>query len=600
MSGTHRDLPRWQAASRKVIAKALSELCYEQALSYDTERAGHFSVDLKSQTRYRFRATPTLWDWLFIDIESIEREKDGQRGPAMDAAQFFIDAAEDLDLSPSTLGNMLHETANSLAADMTILKRRDGMNADQLSRLPDEHLQCLLDGHPKAIVNKGRIGWGAEENARYGTESAQTVQLLWLAVARDITISGVNSDWPWHKLLAESMDSEAQAALDAACQNHDVDWAHFLPVPVHPWQWQQHIRHHYAAEIANGRIRCLGAFGDRYLPQISLRTLSNGTRPTALHIKLPLTVLNTSCYRGIPGQYMECGPALSAWMQKVCDRDEELNARGTAVLQEVAGVHVPHAHHEQIEGTPYRYREMLGTTWRQSPAAHCRQDERHLTMAALLQTDAEGNSVLKALIEQSGLDTEAWLEQMFTAVVVPVYHLLCTYGIGLVAHAQNLTLVLKDNVPARVLLKDFQGDLRLAMGEFPQRSDLPENALKVLTQLPPEYIYHDLFTGHFVTVLRYLSAQLQADSGLDEMRFYTVLAKTLRTYQQRHPELAERHAMFNLFRDQVERVCINRVRLKLGYEDNAERPTPIVGGMLDNPIRVAELQAGRTPLKAAS
>lgn len=591
MSGADPELQRWQQANRRVITKSLAELTYEQALTSESEDDRHFTVNLQSGPRYRFTARRTIWDWLHIDDASIRRESEGRIEPAADAAQFYIDAAADLELDPSTLGNLLHETANTLAADMSLLAAREGLDADTLARQSDETLQCLLDGHPKAIVNKGRIGWGAEEYARYGTESARTVRLLWLAVDRKLSISGRQASWSWDALLDESLNNEQRAAFNQAAASREVNWDDYLPVPVHPWQWQRNIRHHYAGEIAAGRIRCLGEFGDAYLPQVSLRTLSNHDRPAALHIKLPLTVLNTSCYRGIPGQYMECGPDLSAWIQALCDRDEELQHRGTAVLQEVAGVHVPHPHHAQIDGTPYRYNEMLGTTWRESPAGHCAPGERHMLMAALLQTDAAGDSVARALIAQSGLNTEQWLERLFAAVVVPLYHLLCRYGVGLVAHSQNLTLVLRDNMPVRVLLKDFQGDLRLAQGEFPERDDLPENALAVLTQLPPPYIYHDLFTGHFVTVLRYLSAQLQADSKLDERHFYGVLARVLRNYQQAHPELAPRFDLFDLFRTKVERVCINRVRFQVGYDDNAERPVPIVGGELDNPLYLAEEMA---------
>ncbi len=588
----------WHDANRLVVAKALAELCYEQALSARMQGDGAWQVDLHGGVSYRFEARLTVWDWLHIAPASVQRVQHGQSQAATDAGQFFIDAAQDLEIGPSTLGNLLHETSNTLAADVVLRQRRAGMPAAQLAQCQDEDLQCLLDGHPKAMVNKGRIGWGADEFARYGTEAARTVRLEWLAVDRRLCITGIAAEWEFEALLAQSLDSAARQDLAQALSDAGLPTTKYLVMPVHPWQWQAHIRHHYAAEIVERRIVHLGALGDDYLPQVSLRTLSHRAQPKNLHIKLPLTVLNTSCYRGIPGQYMRCGPALSAWMQSLCDSDAELLQRQTAVLQEVAGIHVPHRLHEQVQGTPYRYREMLGVTWRQSPAAHCRDAERHMLMAALLQVDEHGDSVAKALIQASGLAAEAWLQRLFEAVVVPLYHLLCRYGIGLVAHAQNLNLMLKDNVPARVLLKDFQGDLRLASGDFPERDSLPTSAQDVLTQLPPAYIFHDLFTGHFVTVLRYLSAQLDADSGLPEMRFYAVLADAIERYQQRHADLSERFALFDLFRARVERVCINRVRLKLGYDDSAERPTPIVGGDLDNPIALARSQA--IELRAAS
>ncbi|MFP1592810.1 IucA/IucC family C-terminal-domain containing protein [Escherichia coli] len=53
-------------------------------------------------------------------------------------------------------------------------------------------------------------------------------------------------------------------------------------------------------------------------------------------------------------------------------------------------------------------------------------------------------------------------------VVVPLYHLLCRYGVALIAHEQNITLAMKEGVPQRVLLKDFQGDMRLVKEEFPK------------------------------------------------------------------------------------------------------------------------------------
>ncbi|MEW5250178.1 IucA/IucC family protein [Microbulbifer sp. 2201CG32-9] len=582
----------WRQANRRLLAKSLAELCYEQALVPSPGKDGVCRVSLKSGVDYRFRARLTIWDWLYIDVASLERVYNGRAAPAEDAAQFFIDAAANLEASPATLGNLLQELANSLVADVTLLQKQKGLDAGTLAQLPDEQLQCLLDGHPKAMVNKGRIGWGAQEFDAYGTESAKGVRLLWLAVRRELTVSGKGDGWDWPQLLAESLNKEECRQLDWVARQKGIDWQTFLPLPVHPWQWQHHIRQHYAQPISRGDLVFLGEFGDAYLPQVSLRTLSNLSRPQALHLKLPLTVLNTSCYRGIPGKYTRCGPALSAWMQQLCQRDAELSARGTCVMQEVAGVQVPQMHQEQIDGGPYRYRELLGATWRQSPASLCAPDERHLLMAALLQRDEGGNSVAAALIRASALSAQEWLEHLFDATVVPLYHLLSRYGIGLVAHAQNITLVLRADRVVRVLLKDFQGDLRLAQGDFPDRADLPPEALAALDQLPPSHIFHDLFTGHFVTVLRYLSAQLMAETGLHELDFYGVLARVLRRYQNaavlQDPQMTQRFHQFNLFRQYVERVCINRVRLRQGYDDSAARPVPIIGGKLHNPLWLAE------------
>ncbi|WHI45813.1 IucA/IucC family protein [Microbulbifer sp. VAAF005] len=582
----------WAQANRKTLAKSLSELCYEQALSAEQESEESYIVRLKSGVNYQFNGIPTIWDWLLIDGETIQRCQGAEKLIANDVAQFFIDAAEDLKIAASTLGGLLHELANTLVADVALLEKRKAFSAEDLAQFTDEQLQCFLDGHPKAMINKGRIGWGAQEFRTYATEAGEGVRFLWLAVRQEMTVNGHSERWNWQQLLKESLSADQIQLMEDACQEKKVNWQEFIPLPVHPWQWQHHISQHYAQQLSRGDIVLLGQFGDHYLPQVSLRTFSNVPRPQSLHVKLPLTVLNTSCYRGIPGKYMQCGPSLSQWMQEICVKDCELSGRGTGILQEVAGLHVPHLHHEQVKGTPYRYREMLGATWRQSPASHCLEGERHLLMAALLQKDSSGRSVIAALIRSSGLSVEKWLEYLFDATVVPLYHLLCRYGVGLVAHSQNLTLVLKGDRVARVLLKDFQGDLRLSQGEFPERSDIPQAAMDVLDQLPPNYIIHDLFTGHFVTVLRYLSSQLMLELDFPESKFYGVLASVLRDYQknitENSPKMAERFQIFDIFRPHIERVCINRVRLSHGWGDSAERPVPIVGGDLENPLWLSE------------
>ncbi len=584
----------WERANTALIAKSLAELCYEEVMSAEQVTPGKYRVALASGAHYEFAARETIWTWLDIDCASVQRSYNGQRTAATDAAQFFVDAGEDLALSAATLGNLLHETANTLAADTALLESRRGITAGALAKLPDEKLQCLLDGHPKAIVNKGRIGWGAGEFAHYGTESGAGVGLVWLAVKPGVAVFGNHRDWDFACLLEQSMDKSELQRLARGCRSHGINWDEYLPLPVHPWQWERHIRHNYGGMIARGQIRYLGTFGDEYLPQVSLRTLSNLKRPAALHLKLPLTVLNTSCYRGIPGQYMACGPALSQWMQALCEEDPQLKMRETGVMQEVAGIHVPHPHHEQVAGTPYRYREMLGVTWRESPVSHCGTGERCLMAGALLQCDDHGRSVAGALIESSGLGPRDWLQKLFDRVVVPLYHLLCRYGVGLVAHGQNLTLMLRNDVVNGVLLKDFQGDLRLAEGRFPERDGLPPSADQVLSRLPAAHLTHDLYTGHFVSVLRYLSAQLERETGLEELDFYRSLAGVLRRYQEEArsnwPDMDERFASFDIFRPAMERVCINRVRLQQGYDDTGDRPVPAIGTPLENPLWLADHQ----------
>ena len=83
----------------------------------------------------------------------------------------------------------------------------------------------------------------------------------------------------------------------------DADWrgqALSELVPVHPWQWDHRIQQLYAGDIARGRIRFLGERDGRWLPQQSIRTLADADHPERHHLKLALSILNTSVWRGLP------------------------------------------------------------------------------------------------------------------------------------------------------------------------------------------------------------------------------------------------------------------------------------------------------------
>jgi aerobactin synthase len=104
-----------------------------------------------------------------------------------------------------------------------------------------------------------------------------------------------------------------------------------------------------------------------------------------------------------------------------------------------------------------------------------------------------------------------------------------------------------------------------------------------LTRIPANYLIHDLVTGHFVTVLRFVSPKL-ARIGISEPQFYAWLAEEIRSYQAANPELKQRFALFDLFKPEIEKICVNRVRFKIAYGDSDQRPLPEIGEPIANPL----------------
>ncbi len=564
----------WQTVNRRLIARILAECAWEGLLQPVREgQTGHGAGLYRLNTRshiYRFEARRTLWDYLWIRPDSLRRNE----YPFHDAIQLALDCRDAFAMTDITLGNFLEELNSTLAGDLLRQQKLSGKSAAQLLNLPAAGLEGLLDGHPKILANRGRLGWGQDALNQYSPEAGQPIRLRWLAAHRATGIRSFGNPAPEQCLTPD--ESQRLASYMTS-----PDWQ---LLPVHPWQWQQFIQSQYAAQLQASTLVDLGETDVAWQPQQSIRTLSNVDEPDRCDLKLSLTILNTSCYRGIPPEPMAWAPALSRWLADVASQDALLADRGLTVQQELGGLHLPHPHQQQVSATPYRYREMLGAVWRESLASKLDEGEQGWIFAVLMQSDASGIPLVKEIIRRSGWPVERWLTQLFECVTLPLYHLLCRYGVGLVAHGQNLGVIFHQYRPNRVVIKDFHGDLRLEDGDAPLQAGMPALLAEQLPRLPAAHLLHDLYTGHLVTSLRFLSPLMEEHLGLPETRFYQLLYQCLHRYQQDHPELAPAFARFDLLRPAMERVCLNRVRFRLGYSDNAARPTPALGPELRNPL----------------
>ncbi|WIX33896.1 IucA/IucC family protein [Salinicola sp. JS01] len=583
--------PHWGAANRALIAKMIGELSYERILAPLGDDDSGYRLDLNEHGSWHFSAQTNLWGQPQVDPESLSPPP----GASLEAADFLLALAAPLGMQDSQVAEHLEDLFATLRADCQLRQARRGLSADAAIRLPEPQRQRLLDGHPKFLFNKGRRGWGLEALARYAPEHGHSFQLGWVAVAASALESGGTAiDTP--ELLRSALcDIELGRLRQALAERVDNPTDYRL-MPVHPWQWQRWLAPLHAGDIAHGRLHYLGEFGDRYAPQQSLRTLTNVSRRASHDIKLPLTIMNTSCYRGIPGRYLLAGPAASAWLKRRAQEDAEFARAGLEILAEPAGAVLPHAQYARLDQAPYRYAELFGVIWREALAPRLAATEQALLMAELMQRDEHGRPWLAAYLRAAGAESpaaaERWLTRLFEVTVVPMWHLICRYGVSLIAHGQNLTLILRDGWPARLALKDFQGDLRLVDEDFPEASDLPENLTAVTVRLPPEKLIHDLQTGHFVTTLRFI-APLAAACGVSETRFYQLCGDVLTAYRERHPTLAERFARFDLFAPRILRLTLNRAKFLHATDNARERMLAEMDLHVANPLHGVRQAAPR-------
>lgn len=560
----------WTQINQAAIAKALREFVFEETISIE-HRGGYYVLNTPNAT-YTFKGKYGVWGDLRVEIGSILR--DGQL--ATSAPQFIIDTQIYTKMDDIILANFIEEMNNSLWTDLKIKQKLDRTSLSKLLDNELELIQHYVYGHPKIINAKGRLGWSLEDQFNYAPENEVPIQFTWVAVDKSLTTAAVNPQMDWLDIYRESFTEDS---LQKLIRENHLDLERYYLLPIHPWQWDRYIYLQFQTEIQSQKIIHLGPAGDFYQPQISLRTFNNVSRPGLCDIKLPLSIANTSSVRGIPARYIEEGPALSHDFEQLCEQDSFLKQRGVKILKEIAGISLVNPHFKQIKDAPYRYQELMGAIWRLSPHQVREPNHSSLMVGSLLAQNDQG-TLISELIQRSGVSTQEWLRLYAQHVILPLFHLQVKHGIGLVAHGQNIVLELNNFLPQGLILKDFQGDLRLTE----KSQALKQN----LTRLPAHYLIHDLVTGHFVTFLRYLSGLLEDTQTLQEKEFYSTLHREISTYIQALGDYkeSEEFSAINILSPELPKVLINAVRYKVGYSDSTERPLPMLGTNIKNPLAI--------------
>ncbi|MFG2773574.1 IucA/IucC family protein [Streptomyces sp. NPDC048350] len=588
----------WTRAASRLLAKTIAEFAYEEIVepvpapgTQPHSQGGTgapgapgglqpYLLRLDDGSALTFTARRGAYGSWRLDPDSLTR--DGQ--PLTDPLDFLVRARRLLNLDGATLGHLIRELTTTLAADARL--DRTALTADRLADLGYAELEGHQTGHPWLILNKGRIGFSATDAARWAPEARRPARIPWIAVSTDLAAyRGVPGlDTP-DQLYARELDAEVRETFRAALRDRRLDPDRYLLLPVHPWQWDEVILPLYAPAVAAGAIVPLPADGDLRLPQQSIRTFLNTSRPDRHTVKLPLSVLNTLVWRGLPTERTLAAPAVTSWVHGLRDADPFLRDEcGVVLLGEIASVTVEHPLYDRLPEVPYQYKELLGAIWREP--LKLPPGERARTLAALLHTDPHGRAFVAELVERSGLAPTVWLQRLFAALLPPLLHFLYQYGTVFSPHGENAIVVYDDHdVPVRLAIKDFVDDVNISDHPLPEHETMPDDVRAVLLTEEPGFLTQFIHSGLFVGVFRYLAPLCEEQLGVPEDEFWSLVRAEILRHQARFPELKERFELFDLLTPRIERLCLNRNRLHLdGYRDRPERPHAAVHGTVPNPL----------------
>ncbi|MEU2431830.1 IucA/IucC family siderophore biosynthesis protein [Streptomyces sp. NPDC007861] len=571
----------WRRAAARLLAKTIGEFAYEELVEPVPQGPGdRYTLRLDDGETLTFRARRGAYGSWQVVPDSIEREGE----PFADPLDFLVGARRLLALDGATLGHLIRELNTTLAADCRL--DHTALPAARLADLDYAALEGHQTGHPWLVPNKGRIGLSARDTARWAPEARTPARFPWIAVNSTLaSYRGVAGLETPHRLYARELDPGTRDAFAARLRSRGHDPAGYLLLPVHPWQWDQVLLPLYAESIARGDIVPLGQDGDLRTSQQSVRTFLNTSRPDRHTVKLPLSVLNTLVWRGLPTERTLAAPAVTAWVQGLRDADPFLRDEcGVILLGEVASVTVQHPHYDRLPEVPYQYRELLGAIWREP--LRLPPGERARTLASLLHTDPDGRAFTAELVERSGLAPTAWLRHLFAALLPPLLRFLYRHGTVFSPHGENAIVVFDaHDVPVRLAIKDFVDDVNVSTRPLPDHDSMPDDVRAVLLTEEPAFLTQFIHSGLFVGVFRFLAPLCEQQLGVPEGDFWSLVRAEILRHQARFPDLKDRYEMFDLLTPRIERLCLNRNRLHLdGYRDRSERPHAAVHGTVPNPL----------------
>ncbi|MFD4227043.1 IucA/IucC family protein [Streptomyces sp. NPDC058545] len=554
----HLTPAHWATANRQLVRKALAEFAHERLLNPEPLGGDRYAVRSDdTATEYRFGARRFALDHWQVDAASVTRHRHGQELP-LDALEFFIELREALGLSAEILPVYLEEISSTLAGTAFKLTKEPVTSAELVAAGFQAIETGMTEGHPCFVANNGRLGFGVDEYRAYAPEAASEIRLVWLAARRDRATFTAGAGLDYSTLIDGELSEETRARFAASMTGLGLDLDDYLLIPVHPWQWWNKLAVTFAGELAQRHLVCLGEGDDSYLAQQSIRTFFNTSNPDKHYVKTALSVLNMGFMRGLSAAYMEATPAINDWLTGLIERDEVLRAARFSIIRERAAIGYHHRAYEAATAKGSPYLKMLAALWRESPVPGLAAGERVATMASLVHTDHEGNSVAGALIAESGLAPAAWLRRYLDAYLVPVLHSFYAYDLVYMPHGENVILVVEDGVVTRTVFKDIAEEIAVMDPD----AVLPPQVERIRADVPDDMKLLSVLTDVFDCFFRFLAAGLATESILDEDTFWRTIAECVSGYQESMPQLADKFKQYDMFTDEFALSCLNRLQLR--------------------------------------
>ena len=596
-----------QRAEQRVIKQLLQALLYEDIIEFEHHSANN-TLD-EALVSFVIRATAEIsyiaqgyihhsFDIIRLNASSVQRVVNGVSQPAL-LEQIISDILlpmDDAALKESFIAELRQTLINEIQAQSMA-----PTSPTAIDRLSYEQLEGYLSaGHPYHPCFRSRIGFDLQDNHRYGPEFEQDIEVVWLAVKKELLVSNTTTNIALNTWIERYVDTDKFAELnerlthilsqadqvnnentagsidEQSVDGYDYDDDYGL-IPAHPWQWQHTLVQALQPLLATQEIIYLGSLGNQYRAQQSIRSLtmmSDDSNPKAnrdkAYLKLSMHLINTSSTRILAKHTVMNAAVVTNWLNQLIANDPTAERLQIAFLGETVGVSLDH---EVLQDRGYQHPNIyggLGAIWRENVNQYLSESQTAFPLNGVSHIHADGSRLIEPWLDRYGV--QAWVEQLIKVTVTPLLHILFGYGTALECHAQNIVLVHENGYPVKVLLKDLHDGVRYSPAHLTQQHLRPD-----FYRLPPAHAA--LNRGSFIetedtdgirdmtvaclffVALSDIAIFMQTHYHYSEVAFWQQVADCIASYQADHPEHQTRFDLFDLFAEQTRIESLAKRRL---------------------------------------
>jgi len=299
-------------------------------------------------------------------------------------------------------------------------------------------------GHPTHPNFRAKMGLSRREVLQYSPEFQAQVSLHWCALQRDHAFASPD----YNELMSTAFTGEYQRWREVLQFQH-LNPDEFLPIPIHPWQWRNHLQK-ALCDLIEQKQALLLPHHQVVRPSMSFRTMIPADL-CASHLKLSTAIHTTSATRTVSPSSVHNGPRLTCWLRTVLRETRHYNDR-LFLAGDLAGIHLSDA------ACPAVGQKQMAAIIRDNPLQSLRPGQFLVPLAALFTASPlSGKPLLFDIINASQRDPLWYFSHYCQIVIEAQLQLMLQQGIALEAHQQNTLLVFEDNLPKALVIRDLGG-----------------------------------------------------------------------------------------------------------------------------------------------